>query len=160
MVTLVVQVRLASLKSQLRHPDNRGVTAMVDRRREPRTHNQLSVRVWGIDGAGRAFDDHTCARDISLRGALLEGLEHPLRPGDLVGVQHGDKKARFRVVWVRKDALGETRRAAVQRLLEDECPWSSELSEKGRQEIGPVKSASPLPRAPASSPGTDSRFFV
>lgn len=122
---------------------------MIERRREPRSHSQLSVRVWGIDADGRAFDNRTSARDISLRGALLEGLEHPLRPGDLVGVQHGDKKARFRVIWVRKDAPGQERQAAVQRLLEDECPWSSELSERGRQEIGAVKSAGPLPSAPA-----------
>jgi len=122
---------------------------MVERRQSPRAYTPISVRVWGIDGDGRPFDDHTCARDISLRGALLEGLEHPLRPGDLIGVQHTEKKARFRVVWVRKDALGETRRAAVQRLLEDECPWSNELSERGQPEIEPVKSTSQLPSAPA-----------
>ena len=122
---------------------------MIERRREPRNHSQLSVRVWGVDADGRFFADHTYARDISLRGALLEGLEHPLRPGDLIGVQHREKKARFRVVWVRKDALGETCRAAVQRLLEDECPWSNELSERGQPEIEPVKSTRQLPSAPA-----------
>ncbi len=111
---------------------------MIERRREPRTRTALTVRVWGIDANGRAFNDQTLARDISVRGALLEGLEHPLRAGDLVGVQHGERRARFRVVWVRKNGLGENSQAAAQRLQKDECPWRDELSEVRNGEAHPV----------------------
>jgi len=112
---------------------------MTDRRREPRARTALTVRVWGIDANGRAFNDQTFVRDISLRGALLEGLEHPIRPGDLVGVQHGERRARFHAVWVGKTGPGENFRAALQRLQRDECPWRDELSEFQNGEASPVE---------------------
>jgi len=112
---------------------------MIDRRRESRARTALTVRVWGIDANGRAFNDQTFVRDISLRGALLEGLEHPIRPGDLVGVQYGERRARFHVVWVGKIGLGENFRAALQRLQRDDCPWRDELPECQISEARPVE---------------------
>jgi hypothetical protein len=28
------------------------------------------------------------------------GITHPLKTGDIIGIKHGEKKARFKVVWV------------------------------------------------------------
>ena len=111
---------------------------MTDRRRETRIRTALTVRVWGIDANGLPFNEQTSVRDISLRGALLEGLEHPIRQGDLVGLQHGEKRARFHVVWIGRTGPGEDFRAALQRLQEDECPWRDELPECQISEVRPV----------------------
>lgn len=68
------------------------------------------------------------ARDISLSGALLSGLDADLRSGDVIGILCGKRKARFRVIWVRYDGDGEKMQVAVHRIEADECPWVELLS--------------------------------
>lgn len=110
----------------------------VDRRREPRVESNLPVLIWGIDAQGLPFTQSALARNISGHGALLSGIEQLLRCGDLIVVQYGKKRARFRVVWTRDSANGEKVRAAVQRLEAEKCPWEDELqldSAKSRDTI-------------------------
>jgi hypothetical protein len=99
----------------------------VDRRREPRVESSIPVLIWGIDARGLPFAQKALARNISGHGALLCGIDHLLRCGDLIVVQYGKQRARFRVVWTRDSANGEEVRAAVQRLEAEECPWKEEL---------------------------------
>ena len=100
-----------------------------DRRREQRTPIDLNLLVWGIDTHGERFLQEVHARDISLSGALLSGLETDVRSGDVIGVLCGKRKARFRVVWVRYDDAGDKMMVAVQRRASDECPWPELLNE-------------------------------
>ena len=100
-----------------------------ERRREQRTTIDLNLLVWGIDTHGERFLQEAHARDISLSGALLSGLETDIRSGDVIGVLCGKRKARFRVVWVRYDDAGDKMLVAVQRLAADECPWPELLNE-------------------------------
>jgi len=102
---------------------------MIERRQESRTQADLSVCVWGIDAKGLPFAQEAVARNVSGRGALIAGLEQPLRCGDLIGIQYGKKKAKFRVIWVGNFEGGEKIRAAVQRLEADECPWEEVLNQ-------------------------------
>ena len=104
-----------------------------ERRREGRTEVDLPLTVWGVDTKGERFLQEAHARDISLSGALICGLDTDLRSGDVIGVLHAGKKARFRVVWVRYDAAGEKQQAAVHRMTQDECPWRSLLEESARR---------------------------
>jgi len=99
----------------------------IDRRREPRVESNIPVLIWGIDARGLPFAQSALARNISSRGALLLGIEQPLRCGDLIAIQYGKKHARFRLVWTRDSGDGEKVRAAVQRLETEECPWKDEL---------------------------------
>lgn len=113
-----------------------------DRRREPRWAANLEVLVWGIDTQGERFMRDARARDISLSGALLVGLDADLRSGDVIGILYGKKKARYRVVWIRYDNVGEKMQAAVHRMEGDECPWVELLndgasSEESRQSAHP-----------------------
>jgi hypothetical protein len=101
----------------------------TDRRREPRTPIDITLLVWGIDTHGERFLQEAHARDISLSGALLSGLQTDIRSGDVIGVLCGKRKARFRVVWVRYDDAGDKMLVAVQRLAADECPWLELLNE-------------------------------
>jgi hypothetical protein len=61
----------------------------MDRRRESRTAVDLVVMAWGVDTEGERFLQEAHAREISLRGALLSGLDADLRSGDVIGVLYG-----------------------------------------------------------------------
>jgi len=88
----------------------------------------LQVRVWGMSQDGRAFFQQARAVSISPSGAILNRIECPLTPGEVIGVQFGSKKARCRIVSVQSDNLIEKTRAEVQLLDGQECPWQEELS--------------------------------
>jgi len=103
---------------------------MIERRHEPRNQADLPLRVWGIDTRGERFLQEVHARDISLSGALLSGLDTDVRSGDVIGILYGNRKARFRVVWVRYDAGGDKMQLAVHRMEDDPCPWQELLAEE------------------------------
>jgi hypothetical protein len=65
-----------------------------------RVKSVLPVRLYGMDCTGKAFNVMVRTIDISPSGARLNGVELPLQPGDIVGLQYGVEKARCRVVWV------------------------------------------------------------
>ncbi|HYX67584.1 MAG TPA: PilZ domain-containing protein [Terriglobales bacterium] len=69
-------------------------------RREERIPLRLPATVWGTDNGGKSFVERAHTVDISSMGARLEGLNHPVVPGTVLGVQHGAAAARFRVLWV------------------------------------------------------------
>jgi hypothetical protein len=101
-----------------------------ERRREPRTKADLSLTVWGVDANGERFLQKVCARDISLSGALLFGLDTELRSGDVIGVLYDGRKARYRVIWVGHTESPRKVQAAVHRFASDECPWKDQLVEE------------------------------
>jgi len=57
----------------------------TERRRESRTPIDITLLVWGIDTHGERFLQEAHARDISLSGALLSGLETDVSSGDVIG---------------------------------------------------------------------------
>jgi hypothetical protein len=102
---------------------------MTPERPEVRVDTDLPIRVWGMDANGKPFFQNVRARNISSQGAFVSGIEHELKPGDIIGVQHEQKKARFRVVWV-VDAGGiQKNQAGLQMLDGQECPWKEALSQ-------------------------------
>ena len=107
-----------------------GILRRFDRRKEARIPVDLVLTVWGVDTRGERFVQEARARDISMSGALLSGIEAELRSGDVVGILYGSRKARFRVVWVRYDGMGEKMQAAVHRVEPDACPWRELLVEE------------------------------
>lgn len=115
-----------------------GILRTFDRRRESRKPVDLPLMVWGVDAHGEHFLQEAHARDISLSGALLSGLDADLRPGDVIGVLYGQKKARYRVVWVRYDEMGDKMQAAVHRLEPDHCPWLGLLTEDAPETSPPT----------------------
>jgi len=101
-----------------------------DRRHEPRIEADLVLTIWGVDTRGDRFLQEARARNISLSGALLSGLDAELRSGDVIGILYAGKKARFRVVWVRESGNSQKVQAAVHRISPDECPWKDLLAEE------------------------------
>ncbi len=111
-----------------------GILRSIDRRREQRTVREFPLMVWGVDCKGERFLQEARARDISLCGALLTGLDADLKSGDVIGILFGKKKARYRVVWVRYDGAGDKMLVAVHRVESDACPWLDLLVEAGEPE--------------------------
>ncbi len=102
--------------------------AVPDNRQERRTSADLTVQVWGADIDGVRFAQAAVARNISARGALLLGIERTLRSGDLIRIQHRNRSARFRVVWVKRCAPTESPEVAVQRIAAEQCPWQEAIA--------------------------------
>ena len=96
---------------------------MVERRQEPRAQVDVAVQISGRDANGIPFTQSAMASSISNGGALLSGLSQEIRSGDLLWVQYQQRKARFRIVWVRDSQSERKTQAAVQRLEKEECPW-------------------------------------
>ncbi|MBZ5571919.1 MAG: hypothetical protein LAO09_08575 [Acidobacteriia bacterium] len=99
----------------------------MELRKEPRFPVQLTVFIWGVDATGVKFAQVAQVRNVSGRGALLCGIEQPLRPEDLIGVQYRQRRAKFRVVWLRDSRGPEKILAAVERLKAEACPWPEEV---------------------------------
>jgi hypothetical protein len=95
----------------------------MDNRPEERFEAQIIVRVWGLDVDGRPFFQNANASNISSAGALLSGIRHSLKVGDVIGIQHKDKKARFKVAWVKNATLPHSFDAGVQILSDQSSPW-------------------------------------
>jgi hypothetical protein len=96
-------------------------------RPEPRVRADLVVRVWGMGADGHAFFQNARADNISSAGALLTGIEYQLTAGDTIGVQFGEKKARFRVVWAIDGGVLHKIQAGIELVEGQTCPWKSEL---------------------------------
>src|SRR6476620_3237667 len=96
---------------------------MVEHRREQRTQAGLAVQVSGRDCNGTPFTQCVTASNVSRTGALLSGLSRGMRSGDLLWVQYEQRKARFKIIWVRDSESDLKTQAAIQKLDKEECPW-------------------------------------
>jgi hypothetical protein len=72
------------------------------RRREERIIISLPVRLWGMDVNGKPFTQNASSVDITRLGARIQGVTCQIQHGDIIGIQHGTDKARFRVIWVAR----------------------------------------------------------
>jgi hypothetical protein len=96
---------------------------------------------------GKPFLQKAEARNISNQGARLSGIEHQLTPGDVIGVQLGDKKARYRVIWIIDAGHLLKIQAGVQLVDGEQCPWLDQLAQ-----------AETKPAPAADSPQNKRRF--
>jgi hypothetical protein len=77
-------------------------------RRERRVTVPISVRLWGLDRNGKVFSQNVKTLNIATSGARLFGVTAALERGYIVGLQCGNMRARFMVMWVgEKDSPRE-----------------------------------------------------
>jgi len=100
---------------------------MVEPLRELRIPMQLEVRVWGMDSTGKPFSQTARTVDISGRGARLAGITGPKQRGDVIGVQHGNLKARFQVMWVGANGTADQGQIGIACLDAGRCIWAEAL---------------------------------
>jgi hypothetical protein len=110
----------------------------MDKRPETRVPTVIPVRVWGMDADGRPFFQNASASNISSEGAMLSGINHPLKAGDVIGVQHDGTKARFKVVWVVDGGVARKIELGVQILPNQRSPWLA-LAKMEKAEVAPAK---------------------
>jgi hypothetical protein len=72
----------------------------MPKRRERRHTVPVAVRLWGLDRNGKVFSQNARTLDIATNGARLFGVTAALERGYIVGLQCGNMRARFMVVWV------------------------------------------------------------
>jgi PilZ domain-containing protein len=87
----------------------------------------LPVKIWGIDADRRPFILNAVACEVSYHGARLDGLSCKLMLGEVIAVQYGSQKGRFRVVWTANPASDRAGQVGI-RSVDDTCIWEAELA--------------------------------
>jgi hypothetical protein len=95
----------------------------MDRRSQQRVAVDLPVRIWGLDAHSRPFSQPASLRNISGRGATLQGVDAQLKPGDLLDVQYDGTKAQFRVVWLGRRGTEMQGEVGIENLSGDSQLW-------------------------------------
>ncbi len=93
----------------------------------PRATLDLCIRVWGMGSNNQAFNQKAIAQNVSMTGARINGLDHEVKVGDVIGIQYETKKARCKVIWVTEAGGLKKIQVGVQLLPDQECPWVSQL---------------------------------
>jgi hypothetical protein len=93
----------------------------------PRATLDLRVRVWGMGADNQPFHQNATAQNVSRTGACINGLEHQLKVGDVIGIQYETKKARCKVIWVMEAGGLRKVQTGVQLVADQECPWLAQL---------------------------------
>ena len=109
---------------------------------EPRFHVDFLIRVFGMDADSRPFSQNVHARNISDHGAKLSGLEKKLRPGDIIGVQFGDQKARCKVVWAAEAGVLKIE-VGVSMVDGEPCPWQKQRATQRANDAVPYPRNAP-----------------
>ena len=100
---------------------------MREKRQGKRAKTVLPLRVW----LGRSNGDfhlvHTL--DISEEGARVGGVHIELQPGQIITIERGRKKAKFRVQWTKQLRPNEIR-AGIESLEPGKNVWELDISNK------------------------------
>src|SRR5438309_9394425 len=109
----------------------------MDKRPESRVAADIPVRIWGMDADGKPFFQSAMAGSLSSEGANLSHLHHCLTIGDIIGIQYGDRKARFKVIWAKNSAVRGKNRIGVMILPNDLAPWTELANETRNTDAKP-----------------------
>ena len=85
----------------------------------------ISVRLWGLDRDGKVFSQNAKTLNIATSGARLYGVTAALERGFIVGLQCGNMRARFMVVWVGEK--GSSREGQIGLRAAENGIWSVAL---------------------------------
>ncbi len=113
----------------------------MGRRRDQRVQVELPVRVFGTDTDGRAFTRLAHTIDVSFSGVRIAGIYVRLKAGDVIGVQHGAEKARFRVVWVGERGSTMAGELGLRAVDVTASFWGLKLQQGGKDGYVPTDNA-------------------
>jgi hypothetical protein len=99
----------------------------MDRRRTRRVTVLLPVRIWGVDGEGLPFSEVVRAKNISNKGAVLQGMGHTMKAGEMLQLKLGQHHAEFRVVWVGKPGTCRQGEVGIQTIASEPNIWDVNL---------------------------------
>src|ERR1700738_3135903 len=95
----------------------------MGKRQEPRTETTLPVRIFGTDAEGKVFSENVFTVDLSHSGAKLSGVRARIKPGDIIGMSHGQNKSRFSVQWVGQPATARAGQIGLFNLTPEKSLW-------------------------------------
>ena len=110
--------------------------------REKRIPRKVPVRHFGLDATGHPFTDNAFTVDISSNGACLEGVWRAVRAGDVVGVQCGNMKARFKIAWVGQPNTPKHGRVGLITMERGKVIWTA---------APPIEEPAPMAGQPAAA---------
>src|SRR5258708_17016229 len=113
----------------------------MEKRPELRVSADIPVRVWGMDADGRPFFQSAMANNLSSEGAQLTHIHHTLKVGDIIGIQYGEKKARFNVIWAKSSVAPGRNQAGVRILAQQPIPWGEVTEGSPRKEVNERRDA-------------------
>lgn len=87
----------------------------------------LSLHIYGLDSAGRPFNELAQTLDLTAWGARLAGVCRELVAGDVIGIRVGANKGRFRVIWVGAPATDNTRQVGLEGLDATKNVWGIDI---------------------------------
>ena len=94
-------------------------------KRRKRSKMVVAARISSADAG--ASDQLVHTLDVSASGAQLGGIREPLSPGDVLTVQRNHKKAKCKVIWVRRLGPAEMQ-IGIELVDADERFWGLDLS--------------------------------
>jgi hypothetical protein len=92
-------------------------------RSEQRIVAEIPVRVFGIDALDKPFTKTARTIEVCKAGARLGGIDVALKINDIIGVQHGTEKARFRVAWIANPGTPQAGEVELDCLQPDKNIW-------------------------------------
>lgn len=116
----------------------------MSQRHAPRYEINVGVKVWGMDRYGKPFVQHARTVNANPLGARLSGIAC-VRVGEIIGIQHGEEKSRFKVVWVGQENTPQARQIGVHCLEPGKRLFRAE-----HVRIGGVLTAHPFPGSATS----------
>jgi len=99
-----------------------------ERRRHKRKKVILPVRLSRGDADGQAAGQFLHTIDITETGARVGGLHTVIEPGQLITLQRGQAKARFRVIWTKQLSPSELH-AGIESAELDKNIWGFDLQD-------------------------------
>ena len=108
-------------------------------RREPRADFILQVRILGMSADNRPFNESVQTLNISRRGVVLTGVQCQLKVGEVVGLRSGEKKARYRVAWVRRTDPAQPADVGLETVEDGKSLWDFELPAPPAQQYVPPR---------------------
>jgi hypothetical protein len=133
------------------------------RRRESRVRTVLPVRIFGMDSSGKPFTALAHTLDITNSGARLAGISTSLTIGEIVGIQRGTDKARFRVAWVGEPNTRNAGQIGVECVQDHKNIWNFVFAEAEPDNFDLSTLDNPKPPQPTfqtSPPTTERRHFT
>jgi PilZ domain-containing protein len=112
-------------------------------RREHRKEVALSVRIFGIDAKGQVFSQSASTVNVSVEGAMLDGVQREIKPGEVIGLTYGQKKARFRVQWAGEPGTPQEGKIGLQNVVPSNVVWDVPLPPRGLDDKGRAFNSSP-----------------
>jgi len=101
--------------------------AAVGKRRDKRIEAVYPVRLWGMDANGRPFIEAASTANVSRKGVLLKGVLGNVAIGDVVGLTFGERKCKFRVMWVGQAGTSEAGHVGLQSVEFGRRMWDLEV---------------------------------